>query len=122
LAILKAVARSKRVQAFLSPSAEVECSSVPEVGTAASQSQKEPANYIRGQAFHSITDAAASLLGPSIRTEMLENLSEPLKRAFQYGSLVRSGWFPIEWHAELHRAFACLDSGPNESVDTCDVR
>jgi hypothetical protein len=76
----------------------------------------EPQNYIRGQAFHSIAEAGVQLLGPNVRSAMLEKFSEPLRGAFQYGSLVRSGWFPIEWHAELHRVLGELDPNPSRGL------
>lgn len=88
---------------------------MPEVERGPGQGVGEPENFVRGQAFYSLTEAAVSILGPSARPQVLASVSAPLREAFQYGSLVRSGWYPIEWHAELHRAIAALDPSPNRN-------
>lgn len=70
----------------------------------------EGENFVRGQGFHSLMFATKTLLGEAAHDKVVASLSGPLGEAWRYGSLVRSGWFPVGWYADLHRNIARVNT------------
>ncbi len=58
----------------------------------------------KGLQFRSFMRALRSLRGELAAEATLAELRKELREALQYGTFVTSGWYPVEWYAELHAA------------------
>lgn len=59
---------------------------------------------VKGQSLRQNFEVTAELFGSEVLTRVLGRLSEPFRRAYDEQSLLVSGWYPVAWAAEFHRA------------------
>jgi hypothetical protein len=56
------------------------------------------------------------LNGPQRLANSLERMSSPAREALRYGEVVPSGWYPVEWYADLLQSIVDTSNGGAEVI------
>lgn len=65
---------------------------------------KPAENELKGQAFKGFMGAVKTLFGDDGVERLVAALPPDLGSTWKHGGLVTSGWYPVGWYRELHKA------------------
>lgn len=73
-------------------------------------------SWVKGVAFRTVLLSFERLHGQSQVNIALTHLSDEARTALRYGTLLPSGWYPVEWYADLLLAVVKASNGGSEVI------
>jgi hypothetical protein len=78
-------------------------------------------SQVKGVAFRTVIWSLERLNGPHRAAAALEQMSSPARDALRYGEIVPSGWYPVDWYAELLQAIVDSSNGSADVIRSIAV-
>lgn len=73
-------------------------------------------SWVKGVAFRTVLLSFEKLQGQDQVNLALSQLNDEARTALRYGTVVPSGWYPVEWYAELLQCVVKASNGGSEII------
>lgn len=73
-------------------------------------------SWVKGVAFRTVLLSFERLHGQSRVNLALSHLNDEARTALRYGTLLPSGWYPVEWYADLLQAVVKASHGGSDVI------
>jgi hypothetical protein len=78
-------------------------------------------SQVKGVAFKTVLWSLEQMNGAQRVSATLERMNSPAREALRYGEVVPSGWYPVEWYAQLLQAIVDTSHGGADVIRSIAV-